>query len=50
MTEFGIAKENMFEFWDVCTCKCCIVIMSISFTSGLEVVILFGLQLAYQLL
>ena len=18
MTEFGIAKENMFEFWDVC--------------------------------
>ena len=52
MTEFGIAKENMFEFWDVCTfvVLCVPRVMCIIFTSGLEAAILFGLQSAYQLL
>ena len=26
MTEFGIAKENMFEFWDVRSVLCIIIL------------------------
>ena len=55
MTKFGIAKENMFAFWDVSICIAVymyiiLIKSSLVSSSGLVVAIHSGLQLDFPLL